>query len=137
MTTKPQTTLMIRDFAEEDRPRERLITQGPQSLSNQELIAILLRTGTKKESVLNLSNRLLHQFEGLRLLKEASLEEIMTISGIGQVKAVQVMAAIEIGRRISNLTFEDRYVIRSPEDGANFLMNDMRFLHQEHFVCPK
>ncbi|MDG5470950.1 RadC family protein [Jeotgalibacillus sp. ET6] len=126
---------MIRDFAEEDRPRERLITQGPQSLSNQELIAILLRTGTRKESVLNLSNRLLHQFEGLRLLKEASLEEIMTISGIGQAKAVQVMAAIEIGRRISNLTFEDRYVIRSPEDGANFLMNDMRFLQQEHFVC--
>lgn len=135
MITKPQTTLMIRDFAEEDRPRERLITQGPQSLSNQELIAILLRTGTRKESVLNLSNRLLHQFEGLRLLKEASLEEIMTISGIGQAKAVQVMAAIEIGRRISNLTFEDRYVIRSPEDGANFLMNDMRFLQQEHFVC--
>jgi len=126
---------MIRDYKEEDRPRERLILQGPTSLSNQELIAILLRTGTKKESVLNLSNRLLHQFEGLRLLKDASLEEIMSINGIGQAKAVQVMAAIEVGRRISNLTFEDRYVIRSPEDGANFLMNDMRFLNQEHFVC--
>jgi len=126
---------MIRDYKEEDRPRERLILQGPTSLSNQELIAILLRTGTKKESVLNLSNRLLHQFEGLRLLKDASLEEIMSINGIGEAKAVQVMAAIEIGRRISNLTFEDRYVIRSPEDGANFLMNDMRFLNQEHFVC--
>ncbi|TDL35471.1 JAB domain-containing protein [Jeotgalibacillus sp. S-D1] len=126
---------MIRDYKEEDRPRERLILQGPHSLSNQELIAILLRTGSKKESVLNLSNRLLHQFEGLRLLKEASLEEIMSINGIGEAKAVQIMAAIEMGRRIANLTFNDRYVIRSPEDGANFLMNEMRFLQQEHFVC--
>ena len=134
METKPQTTLMIRDYAQEDRPRERLMIQGPQSLSNQELIAILLRTGTKEESVIKLSNRLLHQFEGLRLLKEASLEEIMSIKGIGEAKAVQVMSAIEIGRRISNLTFEDRYVIRSPEEGANYLMNDMRFLTQEHFV---
>ncbi|WP_240732935.1 DNA repair protein RadC [Jeotgalibacillus sp. S-D1] len=135
MVTTPRTTLMIRDYKEEDRPRERLILQGPHSLSNQELIAILLRTGSKKESVLNLSNRLLHQFEGLRLLKEASLEEIMSINGIGEAKAVQIMAAIEMGRRIANLTFNDRYVIRSPEDGANFLMNEMRFLQQEHFVC--
>ncbi|MEW9500573.1 RadC family protein [Jeotgalibacillus marinus] len=126
---------MIRDYAQEDRPRERLMIQGPQSLSNQELIAIILRTGTKEESVIKLSNRLLHQFDGLRLLKEASLEEIMSIKGIGEAKAVQVMSAIEIGRRISNLTFEDRYVIRSPEDGANYLMNDMRFLTQEHFVA--
>ncbi|KIL44558.1 hypothetical protein KP78_35220 [Jeotgalibacillus soli] len=135
MTKKPDAQLLIRDYAEEDRPRERLIRQGPQSLSNQELIAILLRTGSKEESVLKLSNHLLHQFDGLRLLKEASLDEIMLIKGIGEAKAVQIMAAIEIGRRIGNLAFHDRYVIRSPEDGANYLMNDMRFLNQEHFVC--
>lgn len=127
-------SLMIRDYAEEDRPRERLILQGPQSLSNQELLAIMLRTGTKEESVLKLANRVLHQFEGFRLLQEASLEEMVAIKGIGEAKAVQILAAIEIGRRIANLTFHDRYVIRSPEDGANYLMNDMRFLNQEHFV---
>ncbi|PPA71784.1 RadC family protein [Jeotgalibacillus proteolyticus] len=126
---------MIRDVVEEDRPRERLKNHGARSLSNQELIAILLRTGSKHESVLNLSNKVLHQFEGLRLLKEASLEEIMEIRGIGEAKAVLMMAAVELGRRISNLTFEERFSIRSPEDGANFLMNDMRFLQQEHFVC--
>lgn len=128
-------TLMIRDFPQDERPRERFIQNGAQSLSNHELLAILLRTGTKEESVLQLSNRLLTQFEGLRLLKDATLDEITSIKGIGMAKAIQVLAAVEIGRRISNLTYQDRYVIRSPEDGAKYMMNDMRFLSQEHFVC--
>jgi DNA repair protein RadC len=127
--------LMIRDFPQDERPRERFINSGPQSLSNHELVAILLRTGTSKESVLQLSNRLLTHFEGLRLLKAASLEEITSIKGIGKAKAIQVLAAVELGRRISNLAYDDRYVIRSPEDGAKYVMNDMRFLSQEHFVC--
>lgn len=128
-------SLMIRDFPQDERPRERFIQNGPASLSNHELIAILLRTGTKDESVLQLSNRLLTNFEGLRLLKDATLEEMTEIKGIGQAKAIQVLAAVEIGRRITNLNYTDRYVIRSPEDGANYVMNDMRFLSQEHFVC--
>jgi DNA repair protein RadC len=127
--------LMIKDFPEDERPRERFVHSGPESLSNHELLAILLRTGTKEESVLQLANRLLTNFEGLRLLKDATLDEITAIKGIGKAKAIQVMAAVEIGRRISNLTFDDRYVIRSPEDGANYVMNDMRFLSQEHFIC--
>lgn len=128
-------TLMIRDFPEDERPRERFEQNGPESLSNHELLAILLRTGTKEESVLQLANRLLTNFEGLRLLKDATLDEMTAIKGIGKAKAIQVLAAIEIGRRISNLAYDDRYVIRSPEDCANYVMNDMRFLSQEHFVC--
>lgn len=128
-------TLMIRDFPEDERPRERFEQNGPESLSNHELIAILLRTGTKEESVLQLANRLLTHFEGLRLLKDANLDEITAIKGIGKAKAIQVLAAVEIGRRISNLSYNDRYVIRTPEDCANYVMNDMRFLSQEHFVC--
>lgn len=128
-------SLMIRDFPLDERPRERFIHHGPQSLSNHELIAILLRTGTKDESVLQLANRLLSHFEGLRQLKNATLEEITEIKGIGSAKAIQILAAVEIGRRIANSTFNDRYVIRSPEDGAKYVMNDMRFLPQEHFVC--
>ncbi len=127
--------LMIRDFPQDERPRERLVQSGASSLSNQELLAILLRTGTKSESVLQLSNRLLTHFDGLNLLKDASLEEITKTKGIGLAKAVQIMASVELGRRISNLAFDDRYSIRSPEDGANYVMNDMRFLAQEHFVC--
>ncbi len=131
----PTTTLMIKDYPEDQRPRERLIQDGPQSLSNHELLAIILRTGTKEESVLQLANKLLTSFEGLRLFKDASVEELTNIKGIGSVKAVQLLAAVELGRRIHRLQYEDRYVIRSPEDAANYVMEDMRFLSQEHFVC--
>lgn len=118
--------LKLRDFPEDERPRERLLNMGAESLS---------RTGTKKESVLQLSHRLLQTFDGLRLLKEASVEELSSISGIGRAKAVQILAALELGRRIHKLVYEERHVIRFPEDAANLLMEDMRFLSQEHFVC--
>lgn len=128
-------SLRIHNVPREDRPRERLILKGAHSLSNHELIAILLQSGTKEESVLRLANRLLNQFEGLRMLKDATLEEITSIKGIGRAKAVQIMAALELGRRIHSLSLDKRYVIRSPEDGANYVMQEMRFLTQEHFVC--
>ncbi len=131
MTTK----MLIRDFPKDERPRERFLQDGAQSLSNQELLALLLRTGTQNESVMQLSNKLISHFEGLRLLKDASVEEMISIRGIGEAKAIQILAAVELGRRISNFTDQDRYVIRSPEDCANYCMNDMRFLTQEHFVC--
>jgi DNA repair protein RadC len=128
-------SLMIRDFPQDERPRERLVQDGPASLSNHELLAILLRTGSKEESVLQLANRLLTQFEGLRMLKDATIEELTSMKGIGQTKAIQIMAALELGRRMGRLQYDDRYVIRSPEDGAKYVMEDMRFLSQEHFVC--
>jgi DNA repair protein RadC len=130
-----KTPLMIRDYPEEERPRERLVKEGPETLSNQELLAIILRTGTKQESVLQLSYRIIQYFEGLRLLKDASIEELTSINGVGTAKAVQLIAAMELGRRVSRLQLEERYTIRSPEDGANYVMEDMRFLSQEHFVC--
>ncbi|WP_273851139.1 RadC family protein [Guptibacillus spartinae] len=126
---------MIRDYPEEERPRERLVKEGPETLSNQELLAIILRTGTKQESVLQLSYRIIQYFEGLRLLKDASIEELTSLNGVGTAKAVQLIAAMELGRRVSRLQMEERYTIRSPEDGANYVMEDMRFLSQEHFVC--
>lgn len=128
-------SILIRDFPNDERPRERFIKHGPESLSNHELIAIIIQTGSKNDSVLSLANKLLVHFDGLRLLKDASLDELKTIKGIGTVKAIQVLASIELGRRVSNLVYSDRYCIRSPEDAAKYMMNDMRFLTQEHFVC--
>jgi len=128
-------SILIRDFPNDERPRERFIKHGPESLSNHELIAIIIQTGSKNESVLSLANKLLVHFDGLRLLKDASLDELKTIKGIGTVKAIQLLASIELGRRVSNLVYSDRYCIRSPEDAAKYMMNDMRFLTQEHFVC--
>ncbi|RID88174.1 JAB domain-containing protein [Peribacillus asahii] len=127
--------MLMREYRKEERPRERFLQDGPESLSDQELFALLLRTGTKEESVLQMANRLLDAFEELRLLKEASIEELTAIKGIGEAKAIQLLAAVELGRRIHRVNSQERYVIRSPEDGAKYCMEDMRFLTQEHFVC--
>ncbi|WP_110111490.1 DNA repair protein RadC [Bacillus sp. CGMCC 1.16541] len=128
-------SLMIKDFPQDERPRERLIQKGSGSLSNHELVAILLRTGTKEESVLQLSNRILNHFDGLKLLPEATVDEMTNIKGVGSAKAVQIIAAIELGKRIAQLRSENRYTIRSPQDGADYMMEEMRVLSQEHFVC--
>ncbi|WP_052484103.1 RadC family protein [Bacillus sp. OxB-1] len=126
--------LMIRDVHIADRPRERLIRQGAESLSNQELIAILLRTGTKEASVLVLANRILSTFDKIQDLKFATIEEMTSVKGVGKAKAVQLLAAVEIGKRLYRQHSEGRYVIRSPEDAAAYLMTDMASLNQEHFV---
>ncbi|PGL73329.1 DNA repair protein RadC [Bacillus sp. AFS055030] len=128
-------SLLIKDFPKDERPRERLLKFGPSSLTNQELLAILLRTGTKNESVLKVSNELLLKFDGLRLLMNASVEEISNIKGIGEAKAVQLFAAFELGKRINRLQYDKRFSIKSPDDCAKFMMDEMRFLEQEHFVC--
>lgn len=126
--------LKMREVHEADRPRERFLRQGPESLSNQELLAILLRTGSKEESVLTLANRVLVQFEKLHALKHATVEEMKEIKGIGEAKAIQLLAAIELGKRLAQKEIDNKYTIRSPEDAANFLMPFMTSLQQENFV---
>ena len=134
LTIDTQPGMMIRDVHIADRPRERLIRQGAESLSNQELIAILLRTGTKQESVLVLANRILSSFDKIQDLKDATIEEMILVKGVGKAKAVQLLAAAEIGKRMYRKHSEGRYTIRSPEDAAAYLMTDMASLNQEHFV---
>ena len=128
-------SLLIRDVPNHERPRERLLADGAKYLSNQELLAIILRTGSKDESVLQLAQRVLQKFDGLTMLKDATVEELKEIKGIGEAKAVEVCAVLELGRRITSLKLEERYVIRSPEDVSRYVMEDMRSLTQEHFVC--
>ncbi|WP_181349960.1 DNA repair protein RadC [Thalassobacillus sp. CUG 92003] len=126
---------MIKDVPKQDRPRERLMEVGASLLSNSELVSILLGSGTRNESVTTLAQRLLIHFEGLSLLKDATVEELKAIRGIGEAKAILIMAAIELGKRVHQLKPGDRYVIRSPEEGADFVMEEMRDLQQEHFIC--
>lgn len=125
---------MIKDVPKEDRPRERLLSLGANHLSNQELLAILLGSGTKDESVMTLANRVLMHFEGLKLLKDATFEELTAIKGIGNAKGVLILSALELGKRLSQYRPSERYVIRSPEDGADYIMEELRNLNQEHFV---
>jgi DNA repair protein RadC len=124
--------LMIRDLAQEDRPRERLKRVGPAALTTAELLAVILRVGTRGVSALRLAERLLVEFDGLPGLSRATITELAGISGIGDAKAVQIKAALELGRRMVASAPEERPHVTSPADAANLLMSEMMFLEQEH-----
>ena len=89
----------IMDLHEADRPRERLASLGPQALTNAELIAILLRVGVKGESAVTVGQRLLNKFGGLAGMHRAPLADLKKQHGLGDAKAAQIKAAIELGRR--------------------------------------
>jgi len=124
--------LLIRDLPQDERPRERLEHYGAQALSNTELLAILLRTGVQGESVLHLASRLLAKYNGLLGLARANFSELCAERGLGPAKATQLMAALELGRRLMIASPDERPVVRSPADAANLLMMEMAPLQQEH-----
>ena len=117
----PQYATMIRDLPEGEKPRERLRNLGPGHLSNPELIAILLRVGSKGENVVNLATRSISTFGGLAGLSRASYAEMCGLHGISDAKACQLLAAFELSRRVASLMPEDRSVIRSASDVHNLL----------------
>jgi DNA repair protein RadC len=123
---------MIRDMPEGERPRERLVRYGANTLSNAELIAILLRTGVTGEGVISMSNRLLSEYGGLAGMGRVSYGELCSVNGISEAKACQLLAALELGRRLVSLSPNDRPIIVSPSDVANLLSAEMGFLDQEH-----
>jgi len=127
--------IMVKDVPLAERPRERLLQVGASSLSNAELLAILLRTGSSNESVLHLAQKILAELETLHNLHDVTIEELTKIKGIGPAKAVQIKAAIELGKRIVLQSSIDRVSIRSPKDVAHYIMEEMRYLKQEHFIA--
>ncbi|MDB5053462.1 MAG: repair protein RadC [Bacilli bacterium] len=126
---------MLRDVPNEERPRERMLQFGAQALSNAELLAILLRTGTYAESAVRLAQKVLIESGSLRNLVDMSLDQLVQIKGIGSAKALQIQASIELGRRLARTSMNEKITIRSPQDVASYLMEDLRYLQKEHFVC--
>ncbi|NLM69790.1 MAG: DNA repair protein RadC [Firmicutes bacterium] len=126
--------MLIKDLPVQERPRERLLQYGPEYLSNRELLAILLETGTRNQSVFALADQLIAHFGSLRALACATYEEMAEIKGIGPAKAARVIAAFELTKRLSNSSLEVREVIRSPQDAADIVMDEMSLLDREHFV---
>ena len=129
-TSKP--TYRISDLRESDRPRERLAALGPQALTNAELIAILLRVGVAGENAVEVGQRLLQKFGGLIGLHRAPIKELMDQHAIGEAKAAQIKAAIELGRRLTLESPEEKLSINSPGDAAALVQYDMSALEQEH-----
>jgi len=129
--------VLIKDLPLEERPRERLLEYGAGALANAELLAIILRTGSKQQSVLNLARSILKQTDGLKHINEISINELTKIAGVGPSKAVQIMASIELGKRVSqSLVLKEGEVERvlTPKDCFILLGNEMKYLKQEHFV---
>lgn len=128
--------LMIKELPQEERPREKMLTKGVQTLSNAELVAILLRTGTKDDSVLRIAEKLLKKYEelGVTGLNSIGPQALLKIKGIGPVKAVTLVAAIELGKRLNGLAATTKPIIRAPHDVADLLMARLRYEPREHFL---
>jgi DNA repair protein RadC len=121
----------VRELPSGERPRERLQHFGPQALSTAELLAIILRTGTRGDNALEVANKLLAKYGGLAGLVRADFRELCAEHGMGMAKSAQVKAALEIGRRLSLLQMDARYKIRTPADAANLVMLDLAYLDTE------
>lgn len=135
MKQKDRLKSTISCMPREDRPRERMLRFGEKYLTNAELLGIILNTGTKNESAVQLAQNLLVYHGGLQALKSKSLQELMEVKGIGQAKGLQILSVIELAKRFSQIPAMERYVIRSPEDGANYIWDELRDEQQERFVC--
>lgn len=125
-------TLKIMDLPVNERPRERLLRYGAEGLSNSELLAIILRTGIKNENIMNLSSRLLAQSGGLNGLLSLSLEEIMSLKGLGEAKASQIIAIGELSKRFKSYKAGEQYKINQPKDVASLVMEEMKSFKEEH-----
>lgn len=130
-----QETALLKEVPKSSRPRERLAQYGEKALATHELLAILLRTGPKDSNVLQLAMRVMNEFEDLYSLKMASLEELMTINGIGETKAIEIKACIELGLRMAHSTQLKSGVITSTKTAGSLLMQEMSDFQQEHVVA--
>jgi len=122
----------IKELPSSERPRERLLHYGAGALSTAELLAIILRTGTRDENVVRMAQRLLAVFDNLAGLARANSAELMAEKGLGPAKVTQLKAALELGRRLLVESPDERPQVRSPADAANLVMSEMALLEQEH-----
>ncbi|MBY4678922.1 RadC family protein [Marinobacterium arenosum] len=127
--------MAITDWPAAERPREKLIERGPQSLSDAELLAIFLRTGTKGKSAVDLARELLGNFGGLRQLLEADQSGFCAAHGLGTAKYVQLQAVLEMGRRHLQSTLEKGAALESPDAVRHYLSARLRHQPREVFAC--
>lgn len=128
-------TMAITDWPEGERPRERLLEQGAEALSDAELLAIFLRTGVKGKSAVDLARDLLKQFGGLRELLDADLETFSQAKGLGQAKYTQLQACLEMSRRFLFKGIQRDGPLSNPNDAKQYLLMKMRDYKKEVFAC--
>jgi len=128
--------LKIKELPEVERPYEKLELYGEKALSNAELLAIIIKNGTKDKTSIEMANEILnlnqnHDKGDINFLRDFSLEELKNIKGIGRVKAIQIKAMCELAGRMSKPSNYRKIQIKGPNDVANLLMNDLRFEKRE------
>ena len=126
--------ITVKEMPVDERPRERLMRVGPQALSTAELLAIILRVGVGGENVLTMAQRILATYEGLGGIARADFAQLAAEHGLGPAKTAQILAALELGRRLMAESPEERWQIRAPSDAAHILMPKLSFQQQEHFA---
>ncbi len=125
----------IKDWAKDDRPREKLLRKSPQALSNAELIAILLHTGNREKSAVELGREvMLKGKDSLDELGRLSVRDLVAIKGIGEAKAITIAAALELGRRRQSAPFLEKNTVRNSADTAGFLRNQLADFPHEVFA---
>jgi DNA repair protein RadC len=127
-------TVMIKEMHVADKPRERLLIYGPSKLTNQELLAIIINSGSKEVSSLALANRIIKDMKSIRELRDITYQELISVKGIGEAKAVTILSVIELAIRMHTHSLEEDIFIKSPEDVSNLLMEKLRYYQQEHFI---
>jgi DNA repair protein radc len=130
----PNESLPIKSWAEDDRPREKLVLKGKVALSDAELLAILLGSGSRNETAVDLAKRILkHTGDNLIELSKLSISDLMKFKGIGQAKAITIIAALELGRRRREAEALDRKIISSSSDAYEILQKEVSDKPYEEF----
>jgi DNA repair protein RadC len=133
-TEKSSYPMPIREWSEDDRPREKLLKYGEHTLSNAELLAIMIRTGAPGKSAVDLGRELLHRFKSLRAMSGVDTSEFKKITGLKDAKIAQIKAAIELGRRMLSEEKALEGPVKSSADVASFLLPLMGSLKKERFL---
>ena len=127
--------MTITDWPLAEQPREKLLHNGPATLSDAEILAIFIRTGTPDKTALDLSRELLTRFNSLRSLLETDLDSFCQIKGLGMAKFVQLQAAVELGKRYLESSLKREQTLSSPKDTRNYLKARLRAYQHEVFAC--
>lgn len=125
----------IKELPDGEKPREKLLKEGSGKLSTTEILAVLISSGTKEKSAVEIAGQILSlDKRGVRFLAECSPEELGKIKGMGKAKICTVLAAVELGKRIASAPVPERSIIRSSQDIADIFMEKMRYYKKEHFI---
>lgn len=123
--------IKIRDIDSSSRPREKIIFEGIESLTNEELLAVLIDTGNKEVSAIGLASRILRKSGGIKGLADMDLKSLQEINGIGPAKSARIFAAMELSKRISKILSKQKFDVNSPSSIANLFMEELRYKKKE------